>query len=104
MIFAPVSTEDSGGVCRQSEDGFQFSFHHALFLRLHIVADGIVLCLYIIFLSIAETVNGKVCLQRIAAGEFIDTAHIPAQTLVAHFVVGAACDVFSTLRTVRDFI
>ena len=63
IILAPIGSENGGGVLRESEDSFHLSIHHHLFLRLHIVADGIILRLHVILLTITETVYDEVCLQ-----------------------------------------
>ena len=65
IILAPISPEDSGRVRGQSQDGLQLSVHHALFLRLHIVAYSIILRSDIILLAITETIDGKVGLKGV---------------------------------------
>ena len=80
------------------------SFHHALFLRLYVITDGISLGLHIILLSIAETIDGKVCLKAIAAGEFIDTTYVPTEPFIAHFVVCSTFNIRVCIRTIRYLI
>jgi len=47
---------DSGAIFGESENGFQLGIHHVLFLRLHIIANGIVFGLHIVLLSVTKTV------------------------------------------------
>ena len=104
IVFVPVCSEDRGGILVETEDRLYLSFHRALLLRLHIVTDSIVLGGDVIFLAIAETVDGEVCLYGVPVIELIDTTDIPAETLIAHLIVCTACDVLTGLRTVRDLI
>ena len=104
IILAPVGPEDGRSVFQESENGFHLAVHHALFLRLHIVAHGIALRSHIVLLAIAETVNGEIRLKRVLRRKLIDTADVPAETLVAHLVVGTARDVRTCLRSVRLLI
>ena len=75
-----------------------------MFLGLHIIVDGIGLGSHVILLAVAETVNGEVGLQRVASRELVDTAHVPAQALVTHLIVGAAGDVSARFGAVGDFV
>ena len=104
IVFAPVGTDDGRTALQQTEHGLQVSLHRALLLGLHVVARGIVLGVYGILLAIAEAVDGEVGLQRVAVGELIDTAQIPAEALVAHLVVGASRDVLTRVGTVGDLV
>ena len=104
VVLAPVGTDDGGGVGGQPKDAFQFALHRTLLLRLHVVADLVGLRLHIVFLAIAETVDGEVGLQRVAIVELIDAAEVPAQALVAHLVVSTTRDVLSCLRAVCDLV
>ena len=103
-ILPPVGTEDGCGMGREAEDGLEFTLHQALFLRLHIVADGIGLRLDIVLLAVAEAVDSEVGLQRVAAGELVDAPQAPSETLVAHLVVGAAGNVGTRLGPVGEFV
>ena len=87
IIFSPVSTKDGRRVLHQSENGLHLSVHHPLLFRLHIVAHMIGLCLDVVLLTIAETIDGEGGLQGVLGSELIDTSHIPAEAFVAHFVV-----------------
>ena len=104
IVLAPVGTYDGGTALQQTKHGLQVTLHGTLLLGLHVVADGIVLGLYGILLAIAEPVHGEVSLQRMAIGELIDTAQIPAEALVAHLVVGASRDVLTGVGTVRNLV
>ena len=104
VILAPVGSEDGRRVAGQTEDGLRLSLHHALLLRLHVVANGIRLGLRVILLSVAETVHREVGLQRVLLRKLIDAAHVPSQSFVAHLVVGAASDVGIGVRAVGDFV
>ena len=104
VILAPVGSEDGRRVAGQTEDGLRLSLHHALLLRLHVVANGIRLGLHVIFLSVAETIHREVGLQRVLLRKFIDATHIPSQSFIAHLVVGTARDVGVGVRAVGNFI
>ncbi len=104
VILAPVGTEDGGGVACESKDCLQLAVHHPLFLRLDIVADGIVARGDIVLLAIAETIDGEGCLERILSGELIDTSDIPTEAFVAHLVVGTAGDVGTGVGTGGDLV
>ena len=104
IIFAPIGTKDSRGVLHQPQDSLELAFHRALLFGLHIVVDGVVLGDDVILLAIAETVNSEIGLQRVAARELVDAAHVPAQALVAHLVVGTARDVLAGLGTVGNLV
>ena len=93
ILLAPVGTEDGGRVRCQSQDGFQLSLHHALLLRLHVVANGIGLRGHIILLAITETVHHEIGLNRVLGRKLIDSAHVPSQSFVSHLVVGTASDI-----------
>ena len=80
------------------------SFHHTLFLRLYVITDGIGLGLHIILLSIAETIDGEVCLKAIATGEFIDTTYVPTESFVSHFVVCSPFNIWVCIRTIRYLV
>ena len=104
VILAPIGTKDGGGVVHQSQDSLELCLHRALLLGLHIIVDSIGLGGHVILLAVAEPVNGEIGLQGVAAGELVDTAHVPAQAFVAHLVVGTACDVLAGVGAVGDLV
>ena len=105
-VAAPVGADDGGRGLRQSEYGLELSLHRALLLRLHVVAYGVGLRLYVVLLAVAEAVDGEAGLQAVAAGHLVDGAQAPAQSLVAHLVVGAADgqSAGGGVRAVGDFV
>ena len=62
ILLTPIGAKDGGGILGKSKDCLQLSFHHALLLGLHVVANCICLRLHIILLAIAETVYNKISL------------------------------------------
>ena len=100
VVLTPIGTKDGSGVFRESEDGLQITLHHTLFLRLHIVAHGIVFRCHIILLTITEAVDGEIGLQGVLTCKLIDASKVPTEPFVTHLVVSTACDVFAALRTI----
>ena len=62
ILLTPIGTKDGGRILGKTKDCLQLSFHHALFLRLHVVANLIGLRLHVVLLTITETINDKVSL------------------------------------------
>ena len=110
-VLTPVGTEDGGRSTTlippkggKVEDSFQTALHSSLLFRLHVVADGIGLCLHFVLLAVAETVYGEVGLEGVLGRKLIDAANIPAQALVTHLVVVPASDVGPSVWTVSNLV
>ena len=104
ILLSPVGSEDGGRMFGQRENRLHITLHHQLFLGLHIIAYGIGLGCHIVLLTIAETIDGKVGLQRVLGIKFIDTTQVPAEALIAHLVVVATRDVLTGFRTIGNLI
>ena len=103
-VLPPVHAEDGGAVFHQSQDALHVSFISMLLLRQHEVSHLVAFGCHFVILAVAETVGSESGLQGVLGSELVDAAHIPAEALVLHLIIGTACHVGVGVGTVGNLI
>ena len=103
-VLSPVHAEDGGAAFHQSQNALHVGLVGMLLLRQHEIAHLVALGCHIIILAVTETVGSESGLQGVLGGELVDAAHIPAEPLVLHLIIGATRHVGVGVGTVGNLI